>query len=241
MPEASHTGPVSGYPSAMILHVREMGRMDYEPALELQRRMVQQRQQDEIPDTLLLLEHPPVITMGKSAPESHILTDLRTLEKAGATVHYIERGGEATYHGPGQLVGYTIFNLYQHQRRLRRFIENLEEVFIRLLESEFGITAGRDDTHRGVWVGNEKITAIGIAVKQAVTMHGFAFNVAPDLSHFEWIVPCGISDRGQTSLGRLLGRDPDMAEVREAVVRTFAEVFGYDEVRRSSAEERSGA
>ena len=223
----------------MKLRVCDLGRIGYDDALELQRNAVERRRREEIPDTLYLLEHPPVITMGKSASDEDILASPGILREAGATVHHIERGGEATYHGPGQLVGYVIFHLYQHQRRLRKFIENLEEVFIRLLDREFGITAGRDSEHRGVWVGNEKITAIGIAIKQAVTMHGFAFNVAPDLSHFDWIIPCGIRDRGQTSLEQLLGTAPDMDEVKDAVVRTFMDVFGHDAVEIESGKDDS--
>jgi lipoyl(octanoyl) transferase len=215
----------------MILRICDIGRIGYEEALEMQRRAVTLRQREEIPDTLYLLEHPPVITMGKSAVEADILASREDLTAAGATVHYIERGGETTYHGPGQLVGYVIFHLYQHQRKLKKFVENLEEVFIRLLAADFGVEAGRDPEHRGVWVGNEKIAAIGIAVKEAVTMHGFAFNVAPDLSHFNWIIPCGIRDRGQTSLERLLGHTPNPEMVKDAVAESFAEVFGYDEIR----------
>ncbi len=214
----------------MRLRVCDTGRIGYDEALQMQRQAVASRQREEIPDTLFLLEHPPVITMGKSAADSDILVEHGVLEAAGATVHRIERGGETTYHGPGQLVGYVIFHLYQHQRKLKRFIANLEEVFIRVLASEYGITARRDDEHRGVWVGNEKIAAIGIAVKEAVTMHGFAFNVAPDLTHFDWIIPCGITDRGQTSLQRLVGHPPEMDLVKDAVVTAFVEVFGYDEM-----------
>jgi lipoyl(octanoyl) transferase len=203
--------------------------MPYGPALELQFELVEKRRREEIPDTLLLVEHPPVITMGRKAPDSDILVPMGDLEQQGVEVHRITRGGEATYHGPGQIVGYTIINLYNHQRQLRRFIENMEEVFIRVLGSEYGITAGRDDEHRGVWVGSEKITAIGIAVSRAITMHGFAFNVQPDLSHFDWIVPCGIRDRGVTSLEKLLGHRVDFELAKRQVARTFCEVFGYEE------------
>lgn len=208
----------------------DCGRMGYEEALALQLDLVERRRNEEIPDTLLLLEHPPVITMGKSADKADILADQTVLDAAGATVHAINRGGEVTYHGPGQLVGYIIANLYQHDRKLRRFIENLEEVFIRYLGEHHGITAGRDEEHRGVWVGNEKVAAIGIAVKNKITMHGFAFNVSTDLSHFDWIVACGIRDRGQTSLERLTGEALAMDDVKREIGREFAEVFGYSEV-----------
>ena len=211
----------------LALTVRDVGRMAYGTALELQHRLVEERQQERIGDTLLLVEHPPVITMGRKATAADILVPLAQLQAAGVEIHRITRGGEATYHGPGQIVGYTIINLYNHQRKLRRFIEQMEEVFIRLLDRCYGITATRDDEHRGVWVGTEKITAIGIAVSRAVTMHGFAFNLAPDLSHFDWIVPCGIRDRGVTSLERLIGRAPDPRTVKRQVVESFCEVYGY--------------
>lgn len=210
-----------------ILRVADLGTIEYEKALALQTELVERRRTEEIPDTLLLLEHPPVITMGKSAKKTDILAEPSILDAAGATVHVINRGGEVTYHGPGQLVGYIIANLYQHDRKLRRFIENLEDVFVRLLDEDYGITAGRDEEHRGVWVGDEKITAIGIAVKNKVTMHGFAFNVNPDLSHFDWIVPCGIRDRGQTSLQKLTGARQDLSVTKRQVARQFGSVFGY--------------
>lgn len=209
--------------------------MGYDTALELQFELVDKRAAEEIPDTLILVEHPPVITMGRKATREDILVADSVLERAGATVHRITRGGEATYHGPGQIVGYAIINLYNHQRKLRQFVERMEEVFIELLSSEYQISAGRDPVHRGVWVGDEKITAIGIAVSRAITMHGFAFNVAPDLAHFSWIVPCGIRDKGVTSLQALLqaqGRTlPEMDTVKEQVVKHFCSVYGYAAVR----------
>lgn len=214
----------------LALTVRDVGRMAYDEALDLQYRLVDERREERIGDTLILVEHPPVITMGRKAENSDILAPLPVLEKAGATIHRITRGGEATYHGPGQIVGYAIINLYNHQRKLRLFVERMEEVFIRLLDRHYGIAAGRDDEHRGVWVGDRKITAIGIAVTRAITMHGFAFNVAPDLSHFDWIIPCGIRDRGVTSLERELGREPDMERVKAEVVESFCDVYGYEVV-----------
>ena len=211
----------------MTLSVRRLGRVGYREGLELQLTLVEERRAESIPDTLLLLEHPPVITMGRSATDADILVPREELDRAGASIHRITRGGETTYHGPGQLVGYLIANLYDHQRKLKRFIENLEEVFIRLLSERYGVRAGRDPEHRGVWVGTEKITAIGIAVSQGITMHGFAFNVNTDLSHFRWIVPCGITDRGQTSLQALCGAAVPMTDAEDAVIDSFAKVFGY--------------
>lgn len=212
----------------LTLTIRDVGRMGYAEALDLQYRLVEGRREERIGDTLILVEHPPVITMGRKAEESDILVPLEVLRDAGAEVHRITRGGEATYHGPGQIVGYAIINLYNHQRKLRLFVERMEEVFIRLLERYYGINAGRDDEHRGVWVGENKITAIGIAVTRAITMHGFAFNVKPDLSHFNWIVPCGIRDRGVTSLEREIGTPQDMETVKQQVVESFCAVYGYE-------------
>ena len=209
------------------LAVRDVGRMPYADALELQYRLVDQRRAGQIRDTLLLVEHPPVITMGRKAADDDIIASSAELEAAGVEIHRITRGGEATYHGPGQIVGYTIINLAGHQRKVRLFVERMEEVFVRLLARFYGIVAERDDEHRGVWVGDRKITAIGIAITRAITMHGFAFNVAPDLSHFDWIVPCGIRDRGVTSLEQILDRKPDMETVKQQVVTSFCDVYGY--------------
>jgi lipoyl(octanoyl) transferase len=212
------------------LRVVDLHTIGYEEALRMQLDLVEKRRNEEIPDTLLLLEHPPVITMGKSANKADVLADPDVLAAAGATVHVINRGGEVTYHGPGQLVGYIIANLYNHDRKLRRFIENLEEVFVRVLGTYYGITAARDEEHRGVWVGDEKITAVGIAVKNKITMHGFAFNVNTDLSHFEWIVACGIRDRGQTSLEKLTGAAAPLNAVKRQVADEFQKVFQYDDL-----------
>lgn len=209
------------------LAIHHLGSVPYREALDLQHELVAARQENLIGDTLLLLEHPPVITMGKSGTDADILADAATLQRAGATVERIERGGEVTYHGPGQLVGYPILDLRAHLRSLKKFVNLLEEVFVRYLAEAHGITAERDAEHRGVWVADRKITAIGIAVKQRVTFHGFAFNVNTDLSHFDWIIPCGITDRGQTSLQQLTGIGQDMAAVREGVARSFCELFGY--------------
>ncbi len=217
------------------LSVYDIGTVPYREALELQHTLVERRQRDEVGDTLLLLEHPPVITMGRSAVADHVLVPESEITRAGGTIEYIERGGETTYHGPGQLVGYAILDLRAHLRSLKKFVYLLEELFIRYLHQEYDITAGRDPDHRGVWVADEKITALGIAVQRRVTFHGFAFNVNTDLSHFDWIVPCGITDRSQTSLREVTGRRQEMASVKEGVARAFADVFGYRPERPVSA------
>lgn len=209
------------------LAVYDCRRLEYAPALELQRQLQAARGEEQIGDTLLLLEHPPVITMGKSAVNEHLLADETMLAAAGAKVEWIERGGETTYHGPGQLVGYAIFNLYERHRSIKRFVRNMEQVFIDLLSEEYHIDAGRDPEHPGVWVGKEKITALGISIRNKVTMHGFAFNVSPNLDHFNWIVPCGITDRGQTSLEKLIGERPDMGRIKRKVAAKFRELYEF--------------
>ncbi len=211
------------------LEVMDAGRMPYGEALDLQHRLVDARRESSIPDTLILVEHPPVITMGRKATETDIVAPRAELAAAGVEIHRITRGGEATYHGPGQIVGYAIIDLSAHQRKVRLFVERMEEVFVRLLDRHYGIEAHRDEEHRGVWVGNEKITAIGIAITRGITMHGFAFNVSPDLSHFSWIVPCGIRDRGVTSLHELTGTTLDLETVKHQVVESFRSVYGYRE------------
>ncbi|WP_455381069.1 lipoyl(octanoyl) transferase LipB [Salinispira pacifica] len=210
------------------LTVMDVGRMEYGKALDLQFDLLAQREAEKIGDTLILVEHPPVITMGKSGRDTDILADSQTLAKLGVDVFRINRGGEVTYHGPGQIVGYLIINLYNHQRKLKRFVETLEELFIQMLATEYGIEARHDPEHRGVWVGDEKITAVGIAVKRSITMHGFAFNVNTNLDHFRWIVPCGIRDRGPTSLERILGHRVPMDEAKRKLVRHFCALFGYE-------------
>jgi len=211
------------------LEVHDLGRIGYREALEFQRRLNRERAEDRIPDQLLLLEHPPVITMGKSAPDHHVLATPEVLVREGVEIHRIERGGEVTYHGPGQIVGYVIINLRRRARSVKRFVSDLEQVFIDLLETEYEIEARRDDQHRGVWVGPDKIAAVGIAIKNHTTLHGFAFNVNTDLEQFGWIVPCGITSGGLTSLERLLGRRQDLAQTKAALLRSFTKVFGYPE------------
>ncbi len=209
------------------LGVYDLAVMPYAAALDLQHRLVAARRDQRIDDTLLLLEHPPVITMGRSAVMEDVLISPADLASAGGTIEWIERGGETTYHGPGQLVGYLILDLRQHLRSLKRFVNLLEEVFVQVLQEHYAVEAHRDPEHRGVWVANEKITALGIAVKDRITFHGFAFNVNTDLSHFGWIVPCGITDRGQTSLERVTGTRQDMQKVKEEVGRAVAQIFGF--------------
>lgn len=206
------------------LNVIYAGRMSYKDALELQLKTQKERMEGKIEDTLILLEHNPVITTGRRDQSHNIFVDPK---KVGAEFVKTSRGGEVTYHGPGQIVGYLFINIREYRKGIKAFVSDLEEVFISLLKEEFGIEANRDDKHRGTWVGNNKITAIGLAVNHDITMHGFAFNVRPDLSHFQWIVPCGIQDKGVTSLEKLLGSEPDIEEIQKMVIKHFKKTFGY--------------
>jgi lipoyl(octanoyl) transferase len=213
------------------LNILNLGRCDYETAYRLQLELVEKRQKNEIGDTLILVEHPPVITMGKSSLDSNVLFSEDYLKSQGIQVFKIERGGDVTYHGTGQLVGYPIFDIKHGGIGIRLFVENLETVFIKLLREHYGIEAGKDPVHTGVWVGDSKITAIGLAVKRGVTMHGFAFNINTIMSHFSYIVPCGIVDRGVTSLETLTGQSQDFEKVSELVTAYFSEIFGFESTK----------
>ena len=197
----------------------------YEEAFALQKRLVTMRSQDSICDTLILLEHPPVFTVTRKATLKNILASPDELQDKGISLCKTNRGGDITYHGPGQIVGYPIMNLKDHGKDLHKYIRSIEEIIISLL-MDYGITAHRDKANPGVWIGDEKIAAIGIAVKSSwTTMHGFAFNVNPDLNHYSLIVPCGLTNKGITSLSKLLGTPISMEEVREKLVHHYAEVF----------------
>lgn len=213
----------------MVIGIIKPGRIDYAEALKVQEKLLLLRQRGKIGDMLLLLEHPPVLTIGRRGSPANICLSREELETKGVAVYDASRGGDVTYHGPGQIVGYPVMDLNGHGRDIRKFVWKIEEVFIRLLKEEYGIEAGRDEgKYTGVWVGDEKVTAIGIAVKRWVTMHGFAFNVNTDLEHFKWIVPCGITDRGVTSLQKLLGRPVDFKDANEKTAAYFCEVFGLE-------------
>jgi lipoyl(octanoyl) transferase len=221
----------------MLCRVEQLGTMEYAAALRLQAERVAQRKAGEIPDTLLLLEHPRVFTLGRNARREHLLVPPERLAEADIRVFETDRGGDITYHGPGQLVGYPIFDLRQHRRDVAWYMRSLEEVFIGVA-AEFGIEAGRLPGAAGVWVGNDKLVAMGVHLSRWVTSHGFAFNVSTDLGYFEWIVPCGLCDRGVTSLEKLLGRRVRMDEVEERVIARFAKVFGVRTERVQSLELR---
>jgi lipoyl(octanoyl) transferase len=207
--------------------IRRLGVVPYEDGLELQRALVERRKADEIPDQLLLLEHPPVITLGVRTrhDRSHVVASPETLEAQGVEVFESGRGGDVTYHGPGQLVGYPILDLRPDRCDVHRYVRDLEEVLIRAAAA-FGITAGRSSGLTGAWVGDEKLAAIGVRIARWITSHGFALNVSTNLAHFGLIVPCGITDKGVTSLEQLLGRRVAMAAAQDAVVEAFCTVFG---------------
>lgn len=208
------------------LQVQRLGVVGYAEALELQKDLVERRKAGEIPDQLLLLEHPPVITLGVKARSSrvNVVAPPEVLEAAGVEIFETGRGGDVTYHGPGQLVGYPIIDLKPDRCDVHKYVRDLEEVLIRVA-ADFGIEAGRSPGQSGAWVGNEKLAAIGVRIARWVTSHGFALNVSTDLSHFGFIVPCGIADKGVTSLERLTGRAVPMPVVEDAVVLAFSHVF----------------
>jgi lipoyl(octanoyl) transferase len=208
------------------LEVRKLGLVPYEEGLELQRTLVEARKAGTIPDQLLLLQHPPVITLGAKVrnDRSHVLASDDALDDAGVAVFEAGRGGDVTYHGPGQLVGYPIVDLRPDRCDVHRYVRDLEAVMI-AMAAEFGISAGRVEGLTGAWVGQDKLAAIGVRISRWITSHGFAFNVSTELAHFALIVPCGIVGRGVTSLGQLLGTPPPMAAVEEAAVGAFASVF----------------
>ena len=224
-----------------LLHVLDLGRAAYAPTLALQLQLVAQlramateerggsdadagdRAQD---GWLLLVEHdPPVLTMGRRAEEGHVLVPRERLAALGIEVHEVSRGGDVTYHGPGQLVAYLILRLDRHGRDVHLFMRNLEESVIRVL-ARYGVAGERAEGLTGVWVGREKVAAAGVAITRWVTYHGIALNVCPQMDHFGLIVPCGITDRGVTSLSALAGREVSVAEVRPAMAECVAEVFG---------------
>ncbi len=211
----------------MICLVEQLGVVPYEEGLRLQREKVAARKAGAVPDTLLLLEHSHVITLGRNASREHLLAPAETLRASGIELYETDRGGDITYHGPGQLVGYPIFNLAAHRRDVAWYMRSLEETLIRTA-ADFGVEASRLAGAPGVWVGDAKLAAMGVHLSRWVTSHGFALNVNTDLEYFRWIVPCGLADKDVTSLERLLGRRVAMDAVMECTVRHFSEVFGFE-------------
>ncbi|MBW6457190.1 MAG: lipoyl(octanoyl) transferase LipB [Trueperaceae bacterium] len=212
----------SPHPWAFAFDVVDLGRLDYREAWDVQRAVHAEVASGERAPTLLLVEHDPVITFGRKGGRDHLRVPEDELRARGFALYDIERGGDVTYHGPGQLVGYPIFPV---GRRVRDFLRSLEGALVRVL-ADYGIAGEGSPGYAGVWVGVEKVVAIGVAVQRNVSFHGFAMNVHTDLSHFETIVPCGIADRGVTSLSRLVGRHVALDDVRPQVVAAFRAEFG---------------
>ena len=204
---------------------RYLGRTAYADALALQQSLHDARKRNEVPDTLLLLEHPHVITLGRAANPANILADEHTRAEQSVELFETGRGGDVTYHGPGQLVGYPIISLAPDRQDVRRYVRDIQEVLVRTAW-DFGVEAEpRGGEYVGVWVGDEKLAAIGIRISRWVTMHGFAFNVTTNLDYFNLIVPCGIPDHGVTSLAKILNRKIELEAVAEAVRKHFGDVF----------------
>jgi lipoyl(octanoyl) transferase len=204
--------------------VASLGHARYLEILDLQRELVELRQENKIPDILLLVEHEPVITLGRRGNMANILSTPDEIDLQGIQIHQVERGGDVTYHGPGQLVGYPVINLSQRRLGVRTFVQLLEESIIRAL-AEFGIRAGRKSQHRGVWVKGQKIAALGVAVRRWVSFHGFALNVSPNLDHYCYIYPCGLKPEQVTSMEVLLGEAPPMVTVCQKLMRRFTELI----------------
>lgn len=208
------------------LDILDLGRRAYRPVLEMQERLVEERREGRIPDTLILVEHEPVYTLGRNADEKHIVASPEELSRLGIDVVKTGRGGDVTYHGPGQLVGYPILDLGARGEGAVWYVGALEELLIRVL-ADFGVQAGRDPVNRGVWVGARKIAAIGVRISRRITMHGFALNVCTDLSQYRGIIPCGLTGRGVTSLN-LLAKGVTIPAVKTSVVERFKQIFGEE-------------
>jgi len=209
-----------------VCRVIHAGLVDYMAAWAWQRELVRQRSAGAIGDTLLLIEHPHTYTLGRSTKDGHLLITPEQLAEQGIALVESDRGGDITYHGPGQLVGYPILKLSQHGGDLLRYLRLLEETLIVALAS-YGVTAGRLAGLTGVWVGDAKLAAIGVKLSASgVTQHGFALNIATDLRYFQQIIPCGIADKRVTSLEQLLGTAPPHSEVEQRVTAAFGAVFG---------------
>jgi lipoyl(octanoyl) transferase len=216
------------------IEIRRLGLVAYRDALQLQRALVEERRADRVPDLLLLLQHPPVITLGVKGDggRSNITAPDTVLARLGIEVSETGRGGDVTYHGPGQVVGYPVVDLRPDRCDVHRYVRDLEEVMIRVC-ADYGLAAARIKGLTGVWVGQDKIGAIGVRISRWITSHGFAFNVHTDLRHFQLIVPCGIADRGVTSIEKEIGRRVSVDEVEDRIAGHFAQVFAAPRVEGS--------
>jgi len=216
----------------------DLGLKDYSQAYDIQKALHTLRREELIPDTLIFVEHPSVFTLGKRGTEQDIIWSQEICTERQVSVVKTDRGGQVTYHGPGQLVGYLIVNLYQQERKIRWFIEELEQIIVRVLKEYWNIESEPSKTDPGVWVGKNKITAVGIAIQQKVTLHGFALNVTTNLSQFTGIIPCGIQGDGrwvtslEQELKHLAQEKPDgvqiMSLVKQQVLAEFCKSYGYE-------------
>ena len=213
--------------AATVCELRDLGRMPYADAFALQQQFVERRKRGEITDQLLIVEHPHVITMGRNGHSENLLASPGILERAGVELHYTDRGGDVTYHGPGQIVGYPIFDLREWKRDVVAYLRALEQVLIEAL-AEFGIDGVRQPGATGVWVDGAKVAAIGVHISRWVTSHGFALNLNTDLDYFKYIVPCGLSQpvTSMRALGFTMGRAAGRDEVVAEIAGAFARVFG---------------
>ncbi len=208
-------------PMAVTYNILDLGKSHYNDAWELQKRLQSQRISGQIDDQLLLVEHFPVYTLGKNTPREHLLTK----ESDNISIIQTDRGGDITFHGPGQLVGYPILDLNQYKRSISWYMRELEQLIIDVLK-EYDINAGRKKGLTGVWVKGKKIAALGVRISKWVTMHGFSLNINPDLKYYQGIIPCGITEYGVTSMADLLGNDvPDMSEIKDTLVKHFIAIF----------------
>jgi lipoyl(octanoyl) transferase len=204
-----------------------LGIADYKEVWDLQKKIHLHKQQNKFDDVIITVEHPPVYTLGKSGSRDHILISDEEMNNRCISYYEIDRGGDITFHGPGQLVVYPIFDLNNYYKDTHRFLRELEEIVIQTLK-DYGIEAGRDEEFTGVWVNNEKICAIGIKVSRWITMHGLALNVNNDLSYFDKIIPCGIFHKGVTSIQKITGKETDIADLTEIILKNFKKLFNID-------------
>lgn len=211
------------------LNYLDLGIVDYNEAWNLQKEIFQLRYEEKIPDTFILLEHPHTYTLGKVADKSNLIGDEEYLKERGIKVYKIDRGGDITYHGPGQIVGYPIINLNDWHNDTHKYLRALEEIIMLTCE-EYGLKSIRDSKYTGVWIEKRKIAAIGIKVSRWITMHGFAFNVNTDLSLYDGIIPCGIKEREVTTLAKETGSPISLSEVKQKLLKNFYEFFNYSAI-----------
>ena len=219
-----------------ILKYCDLGFIEYEKAWNLQKAIFDKRVKSEIDDVFLMLEHPNTYTLGKVAKKEHLVGNEEYLKENNFSIFEIDRGGDITYHGPGQIVGYPIINLNDWKKDTHLYLRALEET-IMLTCKGYGLDTERNEKYTGVWVKDRKIAAIGIKVSRWITMHGFAFNVNTDLKHFNGIIPCGIKDKDVTSLEKEFKRKFEISEVKSALLKHFSEIFRYDDIIRVDSEE----